>query len=320
MAEESLQHEVETLRKLILELSTARGIAGGSNIQGYHPPVPSNIPIPDPSLATQREIDTTRVELRQEFKDLLAAQNELLRATGVARHEKAMLRIDGIEKSQQTFDDNLNRVPTALDRESRRIEQLFGEKLHSVAVEVKSFQEFADRLRAIVNKHTDDVRVNAKEAITTAFSSAKELSNNQRDSFRDQITKSESSINQEIVGIKTLISARDEKTSADIQNLVSRLDRGDGGIAGAKQTVDNNRAGTNIIVAIVGACILAVSLLFAVLSHYTQVNNPTIGADTKRVDDLIQQQLGQNSAINSRLDALSARMTGVGAPPPPKIP
>jgi hypothetical protein len=316
MADDTAQNEVETLRKIVADLSGARGIAGGSNIQGYHPPVPSNIPIPDPSVATQREIDTLRVELRQEFKDFLAAQTELLRATGIARHEKAMLRIDGIEKSQQTFDDNLNRVPTALDRESRRMEQLFGEKLHGVSVEIKSFQDFADRLRAIVNKHTDDVRVNAKEAIATAFASAKELSNGQRDSFKDQITKSESSINQEIVGIKTLISARDEKTSADIQNLVSRLDRGDGGIAGAKQTVDNNRAGTNIIVAIVGACILAVSLLFAVLSHYTQTNNPTVGADTKRVDDLIQQQLGQNSAINSRLDALSARLTNIQKAPP----
>lgn len=313
MAEESLQHDLETLRKLILELSTARGIAGGSNIQGYHPPVPSNIPIPDPSLATQREIDSVRIELRQEFKDSLAAQNELLRATGVARHEKAMLRIDGIEKAQQTFDDNL-------DRESHRAEQLYNEKLRGIEVEIKSFQDHADKLRAIVNKHTDDVRSNSKEAIATAFASAKELSNGQRDSFRDQITKSEASINQEIVGIKTLISARDEKTSADIQNLVSRLDRGDGGIAGAKQTIDNNRASTNIIVAIVGACILAVSLLFAGLSHFTPPPNQIVGADTKRVDDLIQQQLGQNSAINSRLDALSARMTGAGAPPPPKIP
>jgi hypothetical protein len=289
MADDNLQHEVETLRRL-LDLSIARGMAGGSNIPGHFPPVPSNIPIPDPSVATQREIDTLRVELRQEFKDFLAAQNELLRTTGIARHEKAMLRIDGIEKSQQSFENDLNRVPTSLDRESRRMEQLFTEKLHGIEVEIKSFQDFADRLRAIVNKHTDDVRVNAKEAIATAFASAKELSNGQRDSFKDQITKSEASINQEIVGIKTLISARDEKTSADIQNLVSRLDRGDGGIAGAKQTVDNNRAGTNIIIAIVGACILAVSLLFAVLSHSTS-NDPTIGV------------------LNSRLDALSTRMS-----------
>jgi hypothetical protein len=308
MAEESLQHEVETLRKIVLELlSTARGIADGSNLQGYHPPVPSNIPIPDPSLATQREIDTLRVELRQEFKDSLAAQTELLRSTGIARHEKAMLRIDGIEKSQQVFDDNLNRVPTALDRESHRMEQLFKEKLHGIKVEIKSFQEFGDKLRYIVNKHTDDVRSNAKEAITTAFASAKELSNGQRDSFKDQITKSEASTNQEIIGIKTLISARDEKTSADIQNLVSRLDRGDGGIAGARQTVDNSRAGTNTIVAIVSACIVGASLLFAIYPHSPAY--PNVGADTKRVDDLIQQKLESDRALNSRLDALSARMS-----------
>jgi hypothetical protein len=301
MADDTTQNEVETLRKIVADLSGARGISGGSNILGYHPPVPSNIPIPDPSVATQREIDTLRVELRQEFKDFLAAQTELLRATGIARHEKAMLRIDGIEKSQQTFDDNLNRVPTALDRESRRMEQLFGEKLHGVSVEIKSFQDFADRLRAIVNKHTDDVRVNAKEAIATAFASAKELSNGQRDSFKDQITKSEASINQEIVGIKTLISARDEKTSADIQNLVSRLDRGDGGIAGAKQTVDNNRAGTNIIAVVVGVFFAGATLLLLLSSHFTPGDSPTIGV------------------LNSRVDALSARITGAGAPPP-KIP
>lgn len=295
MAEESLQHEMEALRKIVMELlSTARGIAGGSNIQGYHPPVPSNIPIPDPSVATQREIDSVRIELRQEFKDSLAAQNELLRATGVARHEKAMLRIDGIEKAQQTFDDNL-------DRESHRAEQLYNEKLRGIETEIKSFQDHADKLRAIVNKHTDDVRSNSKEAIATAFASAKEISNGQRDSFRDQITKSEASINQEIVGIKTLISARDEKTSADIQNLNSRLDRGDGGTAGAKQTIDNGRAVTNTIIAAVAAFFAGATLLLLLSSHPTPGDSPTIGV------------------LNSRLDALSARITGAGAPPP-KIP
>jgi hypothetical protein len=311
MVEESLQHEVETLRRL-LALSTARGIgiAGGSNIPGYPSPAPSNIPIPDPSVATQREIDTLRVEFRQEFKDLLSAQNELLRATGVARHEKAMVRIDGIEKAQQTFDDNLNRVPTALDRESHRMEQLFREKLRTVETEIKSFQEFGEKLRSIVNKHTDDVRANAKEAITTAFASAKELSNGQRDSFKDQITKSEASTNQEIIGIKALISARDEKTSADIQNLNSRLDRGDGGAAGAKQTIDNSRAGTNTTAVVVSACIAGASLLlFLASSHFSPSSNPTGGADTKRVDDLISQTQEQNRTINSRLDALSGRMS-----------
>jgi hypothetical protein len=248
--------------------------------------------------ATHREIDTIRVELRQEFKDLLAAQTELLRATGVARHEKAMLRIDGVEKAQQAFDDNLNRVPTALDRESHRMEQLFSEKLRAIEVEIKSFQEYGNRLRAIVDKHTDDVRVNAKEAIATAFASAKELSTGQRDSFKDQITKSEASTNQEIIGIKTLINAKDEKTSADINNLISRLDRGAGGIEGAKQTVDNSRAGTNTIVAVVSACVAAASLLFLLSSHSTSNDSPTIGV------------------LNSRLDALSARMSAFIAAQP----
>lgn len=293
-----------------------REFAGGSNIPGHYPSVPSNIPIPDPSLATQREINTLRVELRQEFRDSLVAQAELLRATGVARHEKAMLRIDGIEKAQQAFDDNLNRVPTALDREARRIEQLFGEKLRTIETEIKTFQDYGSRIRAVVDKHTDDIRANSKEAIATAFASAKELYNGQRDSFKDQITKSEASTNQEISGIKTLISARDEKTSADIQNLNSRLDRGDGGIAGAKQTVDNSRAVTNTIVAIVGACIVAASLLFAVFPH--PLTTPTVGADTKRVDDLIQQKLESDRALNSRLDALSARMSAFVAQQQPQ--
>lgn len=115
------------------------------------------------------------------------------------------------------------------------------------------------------------------------------------------------------------ISALDRQTRAaaeslqhTINGLTSRLDRGTGVDAGQRQAVVDGHMSTNSIVGIitgaVGVFMLIVTMVigYVNMSHNTAPPfNPTVGADTKRVDDLI-----------NRFDALSNRMSSLQRMPP----
>lgn len=104
---------------------------------------------------------------------------------------------------------------------------------------------------------------------------------------------------------------------AAINGLASRLDRGEGGNAGQRQAVADGHMSTNSIVGIITGGVGICALIVSIVVGYANTNhtpappfNPTVGADTKRVDDL-----------NNRFDALSNRMSSmqrerVTAPPP----
>ena len=98
----------------------------GEMAGGYSP---SNIPISDQSLITARLIAEVRADLRDEFREALRSQQELLVTTGVSRHEKAMLRIDAVERAANVFEENLNRV-----RALNRLAQGRGQTLAQMAI------------------------------------------------------------------------------------------------------------------------------------------------------------------------------------------
>lgn len=242
-------------------------------------------------------------ELREEFMAALKAQAELLTTGGVGRHEKALIRIDGVEKEINTkiaaiekaanaFETNLNRVPTNLDREAGRLQELFTEKLSTISAEIKCFATFADAMRAA-----------SKEAVYQMFEAAKEITANQRQAFESQLLKSDSSFTKEIDSLKTLRVTDKEAISADLANLTGRMDRGEGGDSGTHRAIANNRSNIAVIAAMASAAFLALSVF--------HVPATTAGSDTKRVDDLITLITEQNRQSNARIDALSARLTAL---------
>lgn len=265
----------------------------------------SNIPIPDPSLITAQEIAKAKSELREEFKQGMAAQAELLVTAGVGRHEKALLRIDAVEAAAKTFQDNLNRVPTQLDREASRITALFEEKLTTLRSQLDCLRNFADAMR-----------VNAMKAIESAFVGAEKVSDSQRVAFEQQISKSEAATTKELDGIKALINNLREGMNTQITNLTDRINRDTGAVQGVREArVSDNM--TNVAVAgymAGGAAVLGVLISIFVMVHGSSSINPTVGADTKRVDDLITQQNEQNREMGLRMDALSARINAITTP------
>jgi hypothetical protein len=267
---------------------------------------PSNIPIPDPSLITARLIAEVRQDLREEFREALRAQQELLVTTGVSRHEKAMLRVDAVERAHHAFEENLNRVPTNLDREIHRLEAMFSEKLNGVQIRIDTFHTLAEALRSA-----------AKEAIAAALASLKEITAAHNSANSAAMAKGEAATTKEIDGIKVLIASTREGFDTEITNLAGRLDRGEGALVGGKGVF-------GLIGGVVGVAGVLIAM-FVSLHSYSGANGQTPVADatvnSKRLDDLITQNNEQSRQMGQRMDALSARINQltplIQAPPKP---
>lgn len=253
---------------------------------------PSNIPIPDPSLITSRAILETKAELRKEFADALASRAELSAVLAAANHEKSLLRIAAVEKEHTTFKEDLQRVPTQLDREIARLQVLFDEKLRSLDVKMD-----------LIASATDKQRLNAEDAIQAAFLAAEKVSNSQRSAFESQISKSESSFTKEIDSLKALLTATRDAITADVANLKGRIDRGEGGHTGAREAVSDRQANSGVIIGFIGGAVgvigLIAALIFGILnissanrtaSVVASVPSPLAIETAKRVDEIYNQK------------------------------
>ena len=100
-----------------------------------------------------------------------------------------------------------------------------------------------------------------------------------------------------------------DRLDSDIKVLRERIDRGEGTQSGRQTGTMNMQGWAGVFVGIAGVAIAAVALM----SAHSAPANPTIGADTQRVNDLIVQE-------NSRFDALSRRLDQLTGPAGPGKP
>lgn len=219
------------------------------------------------------------------FKDQTTLVRQLntkrLETKARGQYKLATVRINAVEASLKEFEANLNRVPTSLDREAKRLNDLFDEKLKQVSLRMDSFNGYEDAMRA-----------NAKEAINAAFSAAKELT-----------TVYNTNTANEINAIKALISGMSDIFTTKLEGLADRMNRNDGLFAGGK--------------GVVGAAISLITVIVLVTGLFLSLHNNGPGADTKRVDDLISVITEQNRQIGQRMDALSARINTLTPPRAP---
>jgi hypothetical protein len=135
-------------------------------------------------------------------------------------------------------------------------------------------------------------------------------------------------LNTQVKTTSDLISAQLEKTTTNLGSLIttattalteriSQLEQfryAAGGMAlqrgEARQTVGVFWGGAGVVSGII------IAIVTVILSHGQQVN-PTIGADTQRVTDLITQETAARAATDARIDALSQRLNTLVTPAVP---
>jgi hypothetical protein len=181
----------------------------------------SLVPIPDPTAITTQQIASTKQELREEFRALLAVSQTL----SASERNTLIVRLDAMDKASVILSENITRVPTLLDREITRVvdmlarsEQLMDEKFTAVA------QQFRER-----DIRSDQDKSASGTAISAALSSLKELIALQNTANSAAIGKSDASTIKQMDGIVALLASNNNALNDKISVINGRLDRGEGG-------------------------------------------------------------------------------------------
>ena len=176
--------------------------------------------------------------------------NEKVRAADaamIAGAETIDQRINGIDKASVILADNVNRVPTLLDREMARMIALSDEKFNGVQ------RQFSER-----DVRSDADRRAAETAVNAALSAQKEAVAQQNAAYAASGAKSEAATTKQIDGIVALLGSQSTGLNDKITDLNRRMDRGDGLSSGSK----NNATQTIAIIAVIASVIGVGTALF----------------------------------------------------------
>lgn len=215
-------------------------------------------------------------------------------------------RLDAMDIAAQVLSETVNRVPTVLDRETRRLQELYDQKIISILARL-------DRIQADIK---DDKALSISTS-ATALAALKELIAQQNSASSAAIAKSETATASELTGLERAINSSKDALHAEITNLKQRVDRQDGIVAGSVEARKETQSSVGSVVGVVGGvtgvCSVAIMLILGLLNHAaTTTTIPTVGADTRRVDDLITQSLARDHDTSARMDELSARIAALG--------
>ncbi len=220
---------------------------------------PSNILIPDPSTATTQQINRAKDEFKAEVSAALKAMTSIFDA----KLASLDIRLDSMDKAATVLSENVNRVPTLLDREIARVldllkrgEELTNEKFASVS------QQFKERdVRSDQDKFANSTAINA------ALSALKEMIGLQNNANSAAIAKSEASTTKELESLNRIISSSKEALTSDIRNIASRLDRGEAADTGLRMAKSDDHATLGstmaVVVGVIGGLALLVSIVVA---------------------------------------------------------
>jgi hypothetical protein len=226
----------------------------------------SNVPIRDPSLVTSEEIDKAVRQLRAEFHAGVEALRRVIET-----------RFDAKDKADVVLSENVNRVPTLLDREISTLRGHTDERFNGFKSWVE--ERFAglerlenERIEGLKTAFRED-KIAAMTAVNAAFAAQKEAAQQQNTSNAAAIAKSEASTTKELESLDGKISSLKESIGRDIGNLTGRIDRGEGGFQGARTQVQDRRENITLYTAIAGGIvgffvlIVAIAALWLSTSH-----------------------------------------------------
>lgn len=116
--------------------------------------------------------------------------------------------------------------------------------------EMGALKELFETKLAAVKEQLVDAKVEAKDALKLAFETSKEATALQNTYIRETIAKSEGSAAQEIQSLKGQVATNKANTDEKIDQINSRLDRGDGKSSGITATTATLLAVAALVVSI----------------------------------------------------------------------
>lgn len=213
-----------------------------------------------PSMpASPESPDYTRAWQMDQIRREIAAAYDLNGARLAGFRETIGVKVEAVQIASAKFEDNLNRVPTTLDREISKVTVLFQEKFNSLNVQFAAIQmQFTER-----DVRSTTAGTAASTAVSAALQAQRESTIQQNASNSLAIDKANEGTTKQIDGILALLAGTSKSFDEKLGSIVSRLDRGDGGSLRGASSQTTNLAIVSIIVSMIGAGIV----LFGQLSR-----------------------------------------------------
>jgi hypothetical protein len=177
-------------------------------------------------------------------------------------------RLDGMDKASALLHEDFTRVPTSIDREITHAREFVSVSIKQV---VDVFTEKLARVETLfieLDKRTGQLGLANATALTAALQAAEKAVTEQNRSRDQAIQKSEASTAEMLRQLQTQFQTEIRATNTSIGEVKSRLDKGEGGTAGAKESRAEKRLDTSAIVAIVALILLGVSIVAGWLSPF----------------------------------------------------
>jgi hypothetical protein len=160
----------------------------------------------------------------------LLTTQQLLRELGSLR-ELLFARVDAMDKATVVLSETVNRTPTVIQTEIKHVRELVDARFTTVG------QQFAER-----DTRGDQASKAAKEALDAALAAAAKAAEKTEQNFSKQI----------------------DNALLRIDDLKGRLDRGEGGTAGASGSRNEQRLNVSMAISIVLAIAAVVTLVLYV--------------------------------------------------------
>lgn len=134
-------------------------------------------------------------------------------------------RLEAVTASGEVRMNMILAIPKLIDDAIRHLQELQAEKFNSID------QRFIER-----DVRTSQSASASAQALAAALQAAKELVGAQGEASAAAAVKSETSFTKQIDQIGALVESKDKATDARITELKERIDRGEGGNLGAKES------------------------------------------------------------------------------------
>ena len=200
-------------------------------------------PVPDPT-------DLTTEQLREGLSSL----KEILET-----------RINSVEKSLLIMDQAIIRRPLEVQAQIDHLKELHGERFSSISLQFNERDVRATASENAAKEAQTALSTASTTAVNAALQAQKESAFATQQFVAESARKSEAGFISEINSLKALINSTKEATIAQMADLRSRLDRGEGSEKGVRDQRSDNHMTVGSIVGIVGGIVSVLSLISVII-------------------------------------------------------
>ena len=210
----------------------------------------SNIPVPDPTRLTTQLVDRALAAFREVMETRLSSID---RATE--------LSTKAVEAIPELADRQREHARIDIARAAESLREILEEKIGNVS------DVTAEKFRGIDKRFEErDERVNqaaqeSRISLDAALSAAKEAVEKQQVANKESIDKSELNTQKQIDSLTNLMTTQYGALDEKINDIKSRLDRGEGQTTGGKDTRLDTRANFGLALASVSSLVAVIGLV-----------------------------------------------------------